>query len=122
MTGFLTPAGVDLVRRVEAVGTQLLYVQIQPALAPEIEIGAVVARLALLSPLTVEWGEDDGPFVNIHFEADDVWPLWELVRVVIQTDAALARCAIVCGQGKQGWDDYRLLHHFDPARLVDEVA
>jgi hypothetical protein len=35
--------------------------------------------------------------------------------------AALRRSAIVTIQGSRGWDNYRLLHHFDGREQLDRI-
>ncbi len=101
---------------------KLLYVQLQPAHSPGLDVEPAVERLrALADPAMVERSEDAGPYVNVGFATADVPALWAAVRAQVAADAALAGCAIVCCQGARGWDDYRLLHHFDPSLPLDEV-
>ena len=102
---------------------KLLYVQIQPALSPRLDIEAVVARLhAFAVPSMVERGEDVGPYINVSYATADLPALWTAVCKQVRSDEALAQCTIVYCQGKHGWDDYRLLHHFDPTLSMDEVG
>ena len=70
----------------------------------------------------VSRGEDDGPYINVDFRPADVGALWPAVREQVRADPELAACSIVCCVGEWGWDDYRLLHHFDPSERLDEVG
>jgi hypothetical protein len=99
-----------------------LHIQLQPARSPGLDADAVASVLQALAPAVVTRGEDEGPYINIDFRPTDVGVLWAAVRERVRADPALAASAIVCCEGKRGWDDYRLLHHFDPAEPLDEVA
>lgn len=93
---------------------KLLYVQLQPALSPHLDVEAVVARLhSLAVPSMVERGEDVGPYINVSYATADLPALWAAVWKQVRSDEALAQCAIVCCQGEHGWDDYQLLHPLD---------
>jgi hypothetical protein len=63
-------------------------------------------------------GNDQGEYLNFTFETDDVATLWNDIQEqayrhpdlgVSLSSASLAVC-----EGEQGWDDYLLLHHYDP--------
>ena len=69
-------------------------------------------------------GDDDGRYVNILFDVDSpahavavVMPFLEHVTLGEQVTAS----TILTIEGEQGWDDYLLLHHFDPTIELDEV-
>jgi hypothetical protein len=36
--------------------------------------------------------------------------------------SALRNAAIIMCEGTRGWDDYRLLHHYDPAQPLDRCC
>jgi hypothetical protein len=99
-----------------------LNVQIQPARSPDLDVEATVARLQTVAPATVTRGADVGPYINIGFRATDIGLVWATVREQLRADEALARCVIACCEGERGWDDYRLLHHFDPSQPLDDVV
>lgn len=98
-----------------------LKVQIQSARVPGVDVTATIARLRAVAEAVVDYGDDNGPFVNVRYETADLPAVWAGVKEVLRTDAALARSGIVCCQGDHGWDDYLLLHHFDPAEPLDEL-
>jgi hypothetical protein len=104
-----------------ASGVRSLNVQLQPARSPGLDVEAAVARLQAVAPATVGRGEDVGPYINIGFRAADLPALWAAVQEVVRADVGLSRCVIACCEGERGWDDYRLLHHFDPSQPLDHV-
>lgn len=94
---------------------KVLHCQLQPARSPGMDVAAAVARLRSLVTITwVSEGEDSGRYVNIGFEAADPAGLWAVIRSQLQADPELAGAAIVVCQGDHGWDDYLVLHHFNP--------
>jgi len=71
-------------------------------------------------------GEDEGAFVNLLFatEAPDV--SWPLLRAALLESPEFGTtleqsCMCLC-TGADGWADYRLLYHFDPAEPLDVLA
>jgi hypothetical protein len=101
-----------------------LHVQLQPARSPELDVPEAVARLSrLAASACVTDGEDDGRrYVNVDFKAVDLRGLWARVRAELKTIPGLAGAAIVVCEGEHGWDDYLLLHHFDPAEQRDQFG
>lgn len=65
-------------------------------------------------------------FVNFLFESTAVARTWRAVRALAlghrTFGRALRRSTIVVCQGSRGWDNYRLLHHFDPKETLDSLA
>jgi hypothetical protein len=100
-----------------------MNIQLQPARSPGLDVAAAVVQLCgLASSSSVSAGEDEGPYINVGFEAADPAGLWAAIREQFRADHALAGAAIVVCQGDYGWDDYLLLHHFDPAEPLDKLA
>ena len=98
-----------------------LHIQIQPVRSPGWDVNVAVTRLRALRGASVVRGEDDGPSINVDCQPADVRALWAEVREQLRADAGLAASAIVCCEGEHGWDDYLLLHHFDPSEPLDEL-
>jgi hypothetical protein len=99
-----------------------LNVQLQPARSPGLNVATAVARLQAVAPATVSRGADAGLYINVGYRAADIPALWAAVREVVRADADLSQCVIACCEGEHGWDDYRLLHHFDPSQPLDEAG
>jgi hypothetical protein len=104
-----------------------LHVQIQPARSPRLDVSGAVTRLARAAQqagatVCVSQGDDHGRYVNVDFTANDLPAVWAVVQPDVQTIPGLAEAAIACCQGEQGWDDYLLLHHFDPTEALDQFG
>jgi hypothetical protein len=69
-----------------------------------------------------ERGTEDGiSYVTMNFAIEDVSLLWNLVKTQLDV-RNLRSAAIVTCEGSNGWDDYLLLHSFDPDEEIDELA
>lgn len=101
-------------------------IQIHPGRAGDLDLDAVRALCAALAKddglvrrhVVVE-GEDDGPYVNLMFDTERPKELWSLLQQRLYQSSAVGapmrRGSMAMCQGKRGWDDYLLLHHYDPA-------
>jgi hypothetical protein len=99
-----------------------INVQLQPDLSSTIDIPAVVARLSSLdASARVSAGNDNGRYINIDFTPADSVALWREIRNHLHSEPALARATIVVCEGRHGWDDYLLLHHYDRTLTLDEL-
>ena len=109
-----------------------LHIQLQPELAPGLDtklvhdlIGALRSNSDLIQNLSVTNGDDNGPYINMNVKTHDVVALWGLMRKELFSHPVagpdLQRAAIVACEGNAGWDDYLLLHHFDPAEPLDSL-
>jgi hypothetical protein len=108
-----------------------LCIQVHPDRVTGLNMNAVRLRCEALAsnPLVHRFaqseGVDSGRYVNIMFETADITALWSLVWREIYSDVAVGLpmrlASIATCQGKQGWDDYLLLHHYDPAQKLDHL-
>jgi hypothetical protein len=108
-----------------------LHIQVQPGRAPGLEeavardlLRDVGAGTGVVARVDVTEGYDNGRYLNIDYVTDDLPRLWSLLKKVLQdptTGPLLARSLIVVCQGEAGWDDYLLLHHFDPSEPLDRL-
>lgn len=102
-----------------------LCIQIHPARAPELDMEAVreacttVAGLDFVTRAQESAGWDGHPFVNVLFATDDPRRLWAALKETLFDDPGLgpglAKSAMTICEGPNGWDDYLLLSHYDPA-------
>jgi len=100
-----------------------LSIQLQPARSPELNLAEAVAKLSSLAPdVRATEHQEKGPYVNVDFKTADLSGLWQSVREVLEALPGLNRAAIVVCEGDRGWDDYLLLHHFDPEEKVDALG
>lgn len=105
-----------------------LCLQIHPGRAPGLDIEPIASacrewatRTQGVRGIAVTDGEDEGSYVNIVFAADDPVSAWQSLRPLLFTpaNAALSGASLCMCTGDEGWDDYRLLHHFDPSVVLD---
>jgi hypothetical protein len=100
--------------------------------APELDPAAIKQRLAavghaeqVVSKVNVIEGEEDGGYINVTYSSGDLQALWTLIRSELAGGAArgpsMLGCTIAVCTGQFGWDDYLLLHHFDPLQPLDEL-
>jgi hypothetical protein len=53
---------------------------------------------------------------------EEVIKLWDDLTPLLSKDwKGLCACTIAVIQGKRGWDDYQLLHHYDPKEPIDKL-
>jgi hypothetical protein len=103
----------------------------KPNHAPGIDIGVVREVAAQLgsTPLFTRYGADEGfdsgPYVNLYFDTPslpEAWPIvWSQFYGNARIGAFLRASSIATCEGKNGWDDYLLLYHFDPAESADDI-
>ena len=106
--------------------------QILPDRAPDLDLDRVrqlcrliTARRALAERHSIVEGSDKQRYVNLVFETDQPGALWEMLRSVFYEDVkvgiALKTASMAMCEGESGWDDFRLLHHFDPEIELDTL-
>lgn len=112
---------------------RLLSVQVQPNLAPELNMQALSAAFEvialngnLVAEHNFESSSDEGPYFNFTFSTNKLVELWDIIQESIYGNAQLGpqllRSSMAICTGKFGWDDYLLLFHFDPAEKKDDLA
>jgi hypothetical protein len=76
-----------------------------------------VAERAATRVFTVQRGRN---YLNFLFESESPERTWQTIERVAfghrRMGRRLRESTIVTVQGSRGWDNYRLLHHFDPRR------
>lgn len=70
-------------------------------------------------------GQDDGDYLNIVMASESPLDSWRLLAPQLfgslEFGAQLRGACLCMCTGEDGWNDYRLLHHFDPAVPLDHV-
>jgi hypothetical protein len=68
-------------------------------------------------------GDEDGKYLNITFAVESPASAWqELKSKLLESElfgSSLRKCAMVVCTGNDGWNDYLLLHHYDPTVGLD---
>ncbi len=105
-----------------------LSLHIQPDRSPQLDVAAVIKELTELTTssdhpanVDVQEGNDNGRYINVTWSTRDYTTLWETLQKKLEQNQQLSQCSIVCCEGKHGWDDYLLLHHFDPTQQLDDL-
>jgi hypothetical protein len=84
-----------------------------------------LALAAQIPKVTFESGEDDGRYVNLFVESDNAVAIWNSIETILLSDRMIGpevrTASIVTITGPNGWDDYLLLHHFDPTEPLDTI-
>jgi len=108
-------------------------IQVHPARAPELNVSRLSEECEVIAKQTegirgigITEGEDQGPYLNIVFAAENPIDAWHKVKAVLLESTEFgtslkASCMCMC-TGKNGWDDYLLLYHFDPKVSLDEAG
>jgi hypothetical protein len=102
-------------------------IQLHPDRAGDIGLAPIIARIESVvskSSLVGRFAVVDGEgYSNLMLATDAPSALWKLLRAeFFDGDAAhmpLRRCSMVMCEGARGWDEYRLLHHFDETQPLD---
>jgi len=115
----------------ESIGQ--VCIQVHLGRAPELAVSRLSEECNVIAKKTkgirgieITEGEDDGPYLNIVFAAENPIDAWHKVKAALlesaKFDASLkASCMCMC-TGENGWDDYLLLYHFDPKVPLDEAG
>ena len=109
-----------------------LCIQIQPELAPELNMAELKHVLDVLGSTSllvkqhsVDEGFDKSPYSNFTFDTEDLLALWPVIQSKVFSNETLAeplaKASIVTCEGKNGWSDYLLLFHFDPSQPRDSI-
>ena len=108
-----------------------LSIQVQPHRAPGLDIESVrtlmtrIAGTPLVERSHFENGHDAVDYFNFTFGTRDLNALWDTLQKQLYGDPTfgelVARSSIATCEGAQGWDDYLLLHHFDPKQRRDHL-
>jgi len=109
-----------------------ISVQFQPRRSDKLE-SAKVCRLMLqialdtdVSTFVIERSRARDSYLNFLFSSTTAARTWRAIqRIALRhrlLGAPIRRSTIVTCQGTRGWDNYRLLHHFDPEQKIDTLA
>ena len=106
-----------------------LHVQLQPDVAPDVDVPSLRDLLVGLAgnPLVQDFecveGDDDGRYISFNYQSPDHAALWRelcsLLHGVAEPARQLRASTIIACEGSDGWDNYLLLHHFNPTVPLD---
>lgn len=109
-----------------------ICIQVHLSLAPTLDrvrLTQDCERIARSTPsvrgMEVSDGDDDGPFINIALASDNLAQSWRQLGPALlespEFGATLKAASLWMCTGEDGWNDYRLLYHYDPTIEVDEL-
>ena len=70
-------------------------------------------------------GHDRGLYINFNYQGsrDTLARLWKYLKTKVLLDrragAQLRQATIITCEGSRGWENYRLLYHFNPKTALD---
>ena len=107
-----------------------LSIQVQPDRAPDLDIEKVrklfeeIKNNALVEHYHFDEGEDKGRYMNFTYNSNDAQSLWKTIKNKVYENqyvgGTLVKCSMAMCSSEEGWDDYILLHHFDPTVPLEE--
>jgi hypothetical protein len=81
---------------------------------------------ALVQRFSWQDGFDDHAFVTLMFKTNHPKRLWNLLHQQLYQASAVGRfmqaSSIAICEGRHGWEDYLLLHHFDAGERCDDFS
>jgi hypothetical protein len=108
-----------------------LCIQVHPDLAPELNLARLKEECEVIARRTdgvrgIDFteGNDGGPYLNIIFATERPRLSWRNLKATLLESSEFgndlsASCMCVC-TGENGWEDYLMLYHFDPATPLVE--
>jgi hypothetical protein len=106
-------------------------IQIHPHRSPQLDLAGLLSQCERLST-EKSWvrrfssakGFDEHAYVNLMFETEYPKLLWQLLYEQLYHASAFGQfmksASIATCEGRRGWDDYLLLHHFDVGVNCDD--
>ena len=108
-----------------------LCFQVQPKRVRGIDLDAIAALMAriAMSPdtreFTIQRGRGKDPWVNFVFTTRSMVRTWGRLESEAMRHRRLGpqlrKSSIVTCEGAHGWNNYRMLHHFDRHQVVDHL-
>jgi hypothetical protein len=109
-----------------------ICLQVQPNRARDIDMHRVrelcefaASSEKYVSKFAVFEDKEKGSYINFMFETTKLQKTWNLLQDMLFKDEklglVLSQASIVVCEGKDGWNDYLLLHHYDPTEKLDNI-
>lgn len=87
---------------------------------------ALTSNKYLVEQYSFDNGEDGVPYFNFTFYTLQASSLWLLIQERLYKSGELgphmAATSMAMCTGKDGWNDYLLLFHFDPKEKTEEIS
>ena len=99
------------------------HIQFQPGLVEKLDLSKFKAILESESiDFSITKGNDEGEYINYDFSSSNPRESWKILKRIFNKDKKLIKSSIVCCEGRNGWDDYLLLSHYDANEKLDEIT
>ena len=109
-----------------------LHIQVQPGRAKALDVvrlrrefHALATDNALVSAYRFSNGNDDGDYYNFDLDTPHPAALWDQIQAAIFEASSfgqqIRQSSMAICTGRNGWEDYLLIHHWDPDEDLDEV-
>ena len=109
-----------------------LHIQVQPGLVETLDIVRLrreFQAIATENPLVIAYrfvnGNDESDYYNFDFDTPSPATLWEQIVTDVYKASAFGESVRMASMaictGHRGWEDYLLIHHWDPSEDLDEV-
>lgn len=99
-----------------------LSIQIQPHRQNEVTKEEAINIINKLGySVEVDEGFDEGKYINLNIKTEDLQKLWKQIKENLLNKRYFIKSTIIACEGSQGWDNYLLLHHYDPTLELDEI-
>lgn len=106
-------------------------IQIQPHRAPSLDLAkvkefgeAIASDKELVSRFEIVEGVDGVSYTNLMFETAEAPSLWQRLHSELygseEIRDAMLRASMAMCEGKNGWNDYLLLYHFNEGEKLDK--
>ncbi len=107
-------------------------IQVRPDRAPALDMDRVrslcrlvMSRRALAKYHSIVDGTEKGQNLSLIFETEEPEEFWALLQTVFYEDIKvgtdMVQASLALCEGKHGWDDCLVLHHFDPEVETDTL-
>ena len=94
-----------------------ISIQLQPYLNLDVRITEVLEVLNNKGYITeIQEGDDNGHYININFKSENPVSTWLDCKESLFKCIGFKESSIVTCEGERSWDDYLLLHYFDPKK------
>ena len=109
-----------------------LHIQVQPGRAQSLDVvrlrrefQAIATGNVLVVGYRFSNGKDEGEYFNFDFDTPQPAALWSQIQETVY-DASpfgqdVRQSSMAICTGHNGWEDYLLIHHWDPSENPDEV-
>ena len=112
-----------------AIHMKLITIQVQPGYDNEDYLIKLVSNFVKdldakggYEETEIEVSPKDNEWVNIHIKSNDLVKDWNnVIHILLNSEkySLIKEISIIVCEGDDGWNDYKLLYHFDSSETLD---